>query len=399
MNFMSCFEVLSTDSMSIESKQVAIIDTILDDFNTQERKAIFQSVTDYRKKQLIALFPEHKAKSLSVLFELMDYRDLIQNYPSNFSPYIAALEIVVSQCFMHWLEFWCECEIRAIKQKSLINNQPISQLSLPLEDEAYYGILIDELEHSDMMVRTPSHANIMSISDAVTLTNLELFIKGKKWYEMLPLLSMSQTGKHFVLLKKVNSEEANVLVSSMLVQDWDNRDSWLSHAPQFSNSKWNYCLTNLECSNLEHLGVLESITSLNIQSIEEFDNTFKKALKDKHKVCEILRLAISGNTRQKLFFIYLTQKKLAQVLYTHGYKVSFTVIDQPFILDFYSNLKEGGYCSLGFCDLNNNKTLTYRGFWNITNLNAEFNKLSFYDYINLVNNKKEDKWVRRGTNV
>ncbi len=51
------------------------------------------------------------------------------------------------------------------------------------------------------MVQTPCHPQGMPISDAIALSNLEVFIKGEKWFEMLPSLYLSQTGKHFILLE------------------------------------------------------------------------------------------------------------------------------------------------------------------------------------------------------
>lgn len=51
------------------------------------------------------------------------------------------------------------------------------------------------------MVQAPSHPQAMPLSDAIALSNLELFIQGEKWYEMLPLLFLSQVGKHFIVLK------------------------------------------------------------------------------------------------------------------------------------------------------------------------------------------------------
>ncbi|HHF2885143.1 acyl-homoserine-lactone synthase [Vibrio diabolicus] len=388
MSLKLSLEPLASTDLPIESKKQALVDTVLLTLTPQERSSLFQQVALYRIKLLKSLFPKYASKSLSVLFELIDYRDLVQQYPTPFSEEALLIEQIAADCYPHWMVFWCECEIAAIKQKSLLNDQSKNQLELPLKDEVYYGVVIDKIEESQLMVCTPNHPHIMTISDAVALTNLELFIKGNKWFEMLPLLSMSQTGKHFLLLKRSGFEKTKVLVSSMLIQDWETRDSWLSYTPQFSNSKWNYCFPNSAFSNLKRLGIIESTSSSKIQSIEEFDNIVKTALINKHKVCEILRLAVTGNTRQKLYYIYLTQKKLTQLLHELGYKISFTVIDQPFILDFYSNIKEEGYYNLGFCDLNNDHILTYRGLWNINILKDEFNKISFFDYIRLVKKVK-----------
>ncbi|PQJ59254.1 acyl-homoserine-lactone synthase [Vibrio jasicida] len=380
MNFTSSLGVLSASSMPIEKKQLALINAVLSGFDTQERQVIFQSVTDYRRNQLIALFPEHKAKSFSVLFESMDYRDLVQRYPSTLSPYITALELVASQCFTHWLEFWCECEIAAIKTKPPVQEISTISTKLPFEDSAYYGAMIERIEDAQLMVKTPSHSQAISLSDAVTLSNLELFIQGEKWYEMLPLLSLSQTGKHFILLKHPDNEAVPTLVASALVQDWAIHNRWLSYAPQFSNEQWHYCLPNHGYEELTRLQLFTSSTLLKCYSLLEFDREFKLLLSDTQSVCEVLRLTVSGNAQQKLYFLYLAQKELMNVLYQAGYKVGFTIIEQPFMLNFYQSIDKKAYFHSGYCDLNNDGKETYRGFWNFEMMVKAFNQTDFRAY-------------------
>lgn len=380
MNFTSSLGVLSASSMPIEKKQLALINAVLSGFNAQERQVIFQSVTDYRRNQLIALFPENKAKSFSVLFESMDYRDLVQRYPSTLSPYIAALELVASQCFMHWLEFWCECEIAAIKAKPSALENPALSTKLPFEDSAYYGAMIERIEDAQLMVKTPSDSQAMSLSDAITLSNLELFIQGEKWYEMLPLLSLSQTGKHFILLKHPDNEAVPTLVASALIQDWSIHDSWLSYVPQFSNVQWHYCLPNHGYEELTRLQLFTPSTLLKCYSLPEFDSKFKLLLSETQSVCEVLRLTVSGNAQQKLYFLYLAQKELMNVLHQAGYKVGFTIIEQAFMLNFYQSIDKKAYFHSGYCDLNNDGKETYRGFWNFEMMVKAFNQTDFRAY-------------------
>ena len=81
MKITSSLGSLLASSLSIEIKQRALIELVISTYQPQERTALFQSVTEYRRSQLELLFPEHQNKSYSVLFEVMDYRDLIQRYP------------------------------------------------------------------------------------------------------------------------------------------------------------------------------------------------------------------------------------------------------------------------------------------------------------------------------
>ncbi|MBF4444022.1 acyl-homoserine-lactone synthase, partial [Vibrio anguillarum] len=81
---------------------------------------------------------------------------------------------------------------------------------------------------------------------------------------------------------------------------------------------------------------------------------FRRQLTGTQAVCEVLRLTVSGNAQQKLYFLYLAQKKLIQILNQMGYKIGFTIIEQPFILNFYQTIEPKSYFRSGYNDLNNN---------------------------------------------
>ena len=384
---------LLTCDLPIDQKQQMLIALVINSYPSQQRSDLFLSVTEHRKQQLVTLFPEHHNKSFSVLFELIDYRELIQNYPSTLSEEIALLEQVVGECYRHWLDFWCECEIAAIKANSIIDTTA-SDIELPLEDKAYYGLLLDNIENSDLLVTTPSHPQKMLVKEAITLSNLELFIQGEKWYEMLPLLSLSQKGKHFVLLKHPNDGKVPILVASMLVQDWSSRQTWLSYAPQFSNEQWQFCLPTQGYDTFAALPIFQPALS-KCDSLPEFDRQFQLRLSAKSTVCEILRLTVSGNTQQKLYFLYLAQKKLVRILHLVGYKVSFTIIEQPFLLDFYKTIDPKAYFHSGYCNLNNDNKRTFRGFWIIEMLDKVFSNNDFHDYKQAVRQSKQHTIMKR----
>lgn len=92
MKFTSSLGSLSTSCLPIETKQQALLELVINAYQPHERAALFQTITDYRRNQLVSIFPEHQDNSFSVLFELMDYRDLVQRYPSTLSADIALLE-------------------------------------------------------------------------------------------------------------------------------------------------------------------------------------------------------------------------------------------------------------------------------------------------------------------
>ena len=392
MKILSSLNSLLASGESIEKQQRALIDLIINTYQTEQRTALFQTVTDFRRKFLGALYPEHQNKSLSVLFELRDYRELIQRYPSTLAPDMVLLEKAASQCYMSWLDFWCECEIAVIKARSPLSDPPNSRIELPIKDSAYYGAIIEHIESDSLMVQTPCHPKAMPISDAIALSNLETFIKGEKWFEMLPLLHLSQSGKHFILLKHPVNEAFPTLVSSALLQYWSTKDTWLSYAPHFSNEQWQYSMPLRSYDELTRLKLFTPPDLSQCNSIVQFDHHFQLQISDTSALCEILRLTVNGNTTQKLFFLYLAQKEMINLLYQANYKIGFTIIDQPLILDFYKAIGPKAYFHLGVCDLNGNGTKTYRGLWNIKLMLRAFEQVNFRDYRRMLRENKNTTW-------
>lgn len=383
-----------TSSLPIEKKQRALVEFVINTYQPQQRADLFRAVTDHRKNQLLNLFPEHHNKSFSVLFELMDYRELIRRYPNTLDEEIAYLEQAVSECYSHWLDFWCECEIAAIKTLFPIEADAPPRIELPLKDCAYRGFLIDQIEDSELWVTMPSHPQKMPIKDAITLSNLELFIKGEKWYEMLPLLSLSQKGKHFVLLKHPDNEASPTLVASMLVQDWSVNQTWLSYVPQFSNKQWQFCLPDHGHDALMELQLFKPAL-LKCDSLPEFDHQFRRQLVDTRAVCEVLRFTVSGNAQQKLYFLYLAQKKFMQVMHQLGYKLGLFATAQSFMLNFYQAVDPKAYFHCGNCDLNNDGVKTYRGFWNFESMDRVFSDADFRDYKHAVSQSRKYDLIKR----
>ncbi|MCV6020223.1 acyl-homoserine-lactone synthase, partial [Escherichia coli] len=113
MSLEQSLEYLTKINLPIESKQQALVDSVILTLTKQKRDALFQQVALYRIKLLKSLFPKHASKSLSALFELMDYRDLVRLHPNNLHDDVYLLELTVAECFPHWLDFWCACEIEA----------------------------------------------------------------------------------------------------------------------------------------------------------------------------------------------------------------------------------------------------------------------------------------------
>ncbi|WP_231891857.1 acyl-homoserine-lactone synthase, partial [Vibrio sp. HI00D65] len=84
---------------------------------------------------------------------------------------------------------------------------------------------------------------------------------------------------------------------------------------------WQYCLPDHGYQQLSGLKLFTPPTLPKSYSLPEFDSTFRLQLSDTQAICEVLRLTVSGSTQQKLYFLYLGQKELMNVLHQVGYKV------------------------------------------------------------------------------
>lgn len=390
MSLKLSLEPLASTDLPIESKQQALVDTVLLTLTPQERSSLFQQVALYRIKLLKSLFPKYASKSLSVLFELIDYRDLVQQYPTPFSEEALLIEQIAADCYPHWMVFWCECEIAAIKQKHPLN-EATRPTQLSFDDRDYSSILIEDIAECDLKVTLPNHAALMPISEAITLSNLELFVQTEQWFEILPLLSLSQKGQHFVLLFKQSSTP--IMVSSALVQNWHQRNTWLSCSLPFSSEQWQFCLPDYGYITLNQLGLFGGNDLTRQRTLIEFDAQFQSHLKNTEAVCEVLRLTVGGNIQQKLYFLYLAQKALMSELYKAGYKLSFTIIEQIFMLNFYQSIDLEAYFHSGYRDINGDGTKTYRGFWNLGMMVEAFQDIQFRDYKHRVRTKRIDEKV------
>nr|MBF4279964.1 acyl-homoserine-lactone synthase [Vibrio anguillarum] len=122
---------------------------------------------------------------------------------------------------------------------------------------------------------------------------------------------------------------------------------------------------------------------------------FRRQLTGTQAVCEVLRLTVSGNAQQKLYFLYLAQKKLIQILNQMGYKIGFTIIEQPFILNFYQTIEPKSYFRSGYNDLNNNGKQSYRGFWIIERMDKVFSDTNFRDYRHAVSQRRKYDLTKR----
>ncbi len=56
MKFPSSLGSLSTSCLPIETKQQALLELVINAYQPHERAALFQTITDYRRNQLVSIF-------------------------------------------------------------------------------------------------------------------------------------------------------------------------------------------------------------------------------------------------------------------------------------------------------------------------------------------------------
>ncbi|PSX17717.1 acyl-homoserine-lactone synthase [Photobacterium kishitanii] len=291
--------------------------------------------------------------------------------------YYYLLERLAIKYFDNWAIFWCQYEIHKLTSK--YKDQTSYNHQLTLNEDDYFSVIIPDIACNDNLYLTLHHHAPMKLSDAVVLINLSTFVMQHKWYEMLDIIKLSSYGEHFLLLTN-NHENISIIVSTARIQQWQDANQWLYFSPFFRTPQWELCLPkniNLICKEL-------NLFNENYQPITKcynsFEDHFNENILYKDKVCEILRLTVSGTRLQAMFYLYLAQKNINQLLDSKKYALAYTIIEQPLMIRFYESLSNNEYISIANQDLNDTGHLTYKGLWVISNLNKKLSTMSFRNY-------------------
>ncbi|MDE1326996.1 acyl-homoserine-lactone synthase, partial [Vibrio aestuarianus] len=295
------------------------------------------------------------------------------------------LEKIIHREFLNLAQFWCEFEIYKIKSK-YPENEDNKHKKLPLLEEAYHSKIVENIQLSQKLYYTLHHTQPMLLSDAILLMNLSTFIADKGWYEMLESLTISSTGRHFILLTKTN-ESISTIVGSARIQLWNERHAWLSFSPFFTNEGWQPCIHDSIINSPLLTKVFKTSCIPKLDSIHSFEKYFDDKILKKNHICEVIRLSISGTVQECIFYLFLTQKHLIRELDERGFYMAYVIIEQPWLMNFYQELELNGYLSSSYKNLNDTGRNTYKGFWIIPNLKSELNNTSFKDYkLSLIHN-------------
>ncbi|MDX1303222.1 acyl-homoserine-lactone synthase [Photobacterium sp.] len=369
------------NAMTEDLCRIALFSQVKDRFSHRTRTELFQKLTFKRKAQILQLKPELHSANLATIFKAVNYSELCLGDSEGLPDDLLLIEQAACLWYPHWLAFWCDYEIHDVKAKYA--EAPLKRLSpdpLTYEDKDYRGELIDNIETDCRLFNTLYDDAPMKLCDAICLINLELFVRGEEWYEMLFALSLSREGKHFILFSDQADSGIRVIVASALIQDWNQKATWLSLAPQFESEKWTMCLPPHAYCELNRHQLFDPPLMKSCDTASEFNQILAFNLDNTSSICEVLRLTVSGTHQQRLYYLYLTQKLLMSTLCNAGYVVGLTIIEQPFMLNFYKAIDKRAYFHSCYCDINGEGVITYRGFWNFDYMDKVFENVLFRDY-------------------
>lgn len=127
----------------------------------------------------------------------------------------------------------------------------------------------------------------------------------------------------------------------------------------------------------------------------EIENDLFYSILDKTKICEAIRLTISGSKSKANYHLYLAQKGLAMALKESGRDVVFTIIEKPAMVLFYKAMNlltptQSPYVFTSEQDVNKTGIITYKGIWLLKNASTAFNQYNFKAYnANIINLRKK----------
>ncbi|MGF1743124.1 acyl-homoserine-lactone synthase [Vibrio profundum] len=362
--------------------------TLLDQYVQKHGASIFTTVLNARRKQIIQSAPHYESCNLATIFSHENYRELAKQPISHAPEIYSVIESLSLKYSPHWLEFWCEFSIYSLKEKYKTPTH-CSPMKLTVDnDHAYQSEIVGHIENDKRLFSTLHHTSAMTLSDAISLINLDVFVRQKQWYEMLICMELSQSGEHFILSTCTEDSEYPILVSSALIQSWEKRHNWLSYQSFFQNSQWKLNLSNDGLDILNNSELFSPPLNMKYKSVLHFEQDFQKKLNNTSHLCEVLRLTVSGSIRQRVYFLYLAQKRLMAELVQMGYKFSLTIIEQPLMLRFYSRLQTKGYFNTSYQYINGASQATHKGVWNTSCLSKEFESIRFSQYKSLVSLSK-----------
>lgn len=284
--------------------------------------------------------------------------------------------------FDDWAQAWCGYKIWKIRKAYDLltsSDKNLNKTSLSRNESDYFDSVIYDIESHEQRYYTLHSENALLLPDAIVLINLSTFVCQHKWYEMLYEIDQSTKGTHFILATHIEGEDTALIVSSAKINHHTEVDQWLYFSPFFQSDSWRLLATNHAVKQLSNHRLLNN-SDITTESSALFENSLWQKITHCEKCCEVIRLTVSGNSSQMIFFLYLAQKRLMEQLFSLRYKVAFVVIEQPLMIQYYLSLGDTVFSRLSTNHVSNSEFATYKGLWFIKSLNQELAQTNFANY-------------------
>ncbi|WP_414932127.1 acyl-homoserine-lactone synthase [Vibrio europaeus] len=371
-----------------DTSQKKLFHYMTNDHHCSSYRDLFESLINKRRQMVLAIAPQFKQANLRTIYLSQEYQELVNQggtATSSASKYMnEILEKVAVKHFGSLSQMWALVEVEQIVQRQLGFSNFIPGMTFV--DQEYQSQLIDDVEKSQLIVSSPHREGLFKLSDAICLANIDLFVLEQSWYELLPLLGLSAKGSHFVLLHAPNNNTSPCLASSAKITGWSNSKHWLSYTPFFQHKNWQCLFTDESVNQLNKTGAFKSV-SADSPTLKCFDQDCIEKVHNKSSICEILRLTTAGQKMQRLYLLYLAQKEMANCLYRAGFRCAYTIIDNPWLLNFYSQLGSSAYIDTGCYSIEDTSNPTFRGMWLVEEFNFQYSSIDFRQYKKLVRSK------------
>lgn len=361
--------------------------------NEIDNHTLLQEIIENRKSFISNQLGKSNTGNLADLFSTQAAKDIIGKQPSLTLPkHYFLIEQVALRLFGCLLSCWTELEIfRTIKNSALSNvhiTNTSHSYSSPVINEHYHYEIVADIALDTRLFHTEFCEQPLLLSDAIVLINIATFIKEHQWYEMLGMLNISSRGEHFILYQFDDNNPYPKIISSALINIPSISRNWLFFDDFFQGSKWqpihqSHLILNLKCAT--KISTILSKSQLMNKSSNSLEKRIFSSILEQEKVCEAIRLTVSGSKSKANFYLYLAQKGLANALKQSGRDVVFTIIEKPAMVLFYQSMNietptTSPYLFTSKQDINRNGVVTYKGIWLLNNATLAFNQYNFKEY-------------------
>ena len=366
-------------------KVIGIFETLEKNFGI-DGNTFFQTIADLRMKQAVEQSPALQETNIKTKMNSPQYAKCIQSPIADKPEPWFEVEKQLLTFFGNWAEAWCAFNIWNIhhkyhtKNKSSVNYNNFEDSQ---DEQLFIDFVVQRVEEHSNLYYSPHSPYPMLLPDIILLTNLYTLVWEQHWYEILYKMEISLMGTHFILAQQNNNLDFPVVVSTALINTYENSEDWLSFAPFFRADYWHSINQNKLTKEFERLEILPDMVKFSdIKSYEEFESSLWHSIEKKSKCCEVIRLTVAGNTRQRIFLLYLCQKRLMQQLHNFGFDVAFTIIEQPLMLHYYQSLTDNEYIPFSYCKLTpeSAKSVTHKGIWVVDKLKHALSQCRYQHY-------------------